>query len=54
MLSLNLAKIRTAQERFEKTYAPEAVAAEGDSFSIAAPVELAFVWVMASYLRIIV
>ena len=41
MLSLNLAKIRTAHERFEKTYAPAAVAAEGDSFSIVAPIELA-------------
>ena len=42
MLSLNLAKIRTAHDRFEKTYAPAAVAAEGDSFSIVAPIELAF------------
>ena len=42
MLTLNLAKIRTAHERFEKTYAPEAVAAPGDSFSVAAPSELAF------------
>jgi uncharacterized protein len=42
MLTLNLAKIRTAHERFEKTYAPAAVAAEGDGFSIVAPVELGF------------
>jgi uncharacterized protein len=42
MLSLNLAKIRTAHERFEKTYASEAVSAEGDSFAVVAPVELAF------------
>jgi uncharacterized protein len=42
MLSLNLAKIRTAHERFEKTYSPVAVAAEGDSFSIVAPIALAF------------
>jgi uncharacterized protein len=42
MLSLNLAKIRSAHERFEKIYAPAAVAADGDSFSIVAPIELAF------------
>jgi uncharacterized protein len=42
MLSLNLAKIRTALERFEKTYAPEAVAGEGDVFSVVAPAELGF------------
>jgi uncharacterized protein len=42
MLSLNLARIRAAQERFEKTYAPEAVTAEGDTFSVVAPAELAF------------
>lgn len=42
MLSLDLTKIRTAEERFENTYAPEAVAAEGDSFSIVRPVDLAF------------
>jgi uncharacterized protein len=42
MLSLSLAKIRTAHERFEKRYAPEAVAAEGDAFQVVAPVELAF------------
>ena len=42
MLSLNLAKIRTALERFEKTYAPQAVAAEGDIFAIVAPADLAF------------
>jgi uncharacterized protein len=42
MLSLNLARIRTALERFEKTYAPEAVAAQGDAFAVVAPVALAF------------
>jgi uncharacterized protein len=42
MLSLNLAKIRTAHERFEKTNAPEAVASKGDSFAVVAPSELAF------------
>ena len=42
MLSLNLARIRTAHEQFEKSYAPEAVAAEGDAFSVVAPADLAF------------
>lgn len=42
MLALNLSKIRTADERFEQVYAPEAVAGEGDAFRIVAPVELAF------------
>lgn len=42
MLSLNLAKIRTAHERFEKTYAPQTVAAKGDSFSVVAPADLTF------------
>jgi uncharacterized protein len=42
MLSLNLARIRTAHEQFEQTFSPAALALEGDSFSIAAPVELAF------------
>jgi uncharacterized protein len=42
MLSLNLAKIRTAHERFEKRYAPEALAAEGDAFQVVAPVDLVF------------
>jgi len=42
MLSLNLAKIRTAHESFEKVYAPEAVALEGDSFTVAEPCRLTF------------
>ena len=42
MLTLNLAKIRDPHERFEQVYAPEQVAAEGDTFRIAAPVKLAF------------
>ncbi len=42
MLTLDLAKIRTAEESFQKTYAPESVAAEDDIFSVVAPVELAF------------
>ncbi len=42
MLSLNLARIRTAQERFEHVYAPDALPAEGESFRVASPVSLAF------------
>jgi len=41
MLSLDLNKIRTAQERFEQVYAPEQLPAEED-FRLAAPVSLAF------------
>ena len=39
---LNLSKIRTAQERYEKVYRPEAFATGDDSFKVAAPVTLAF------------
>jgi uncharacterized protein len=42
MLLLNLARIRTAEERFDQVYAPEAVAAAGDTFSMNAPVALGF------------
>ena len=47
MLSLNLATIRTGRDgidkiRFEQVYAPEAVAGGSDSFTVAAPVDLAF------------
>jgi len=42
MLSLNLAKIRAQQERFEQVYAPGACAGSGEDFSVAAPVALAF------------
>lgn len=42
MLTLNLAKIRTAEEQFEREYAPEALAAERDMFRIVSPVTLAF------------
>jgi uncharacterized protein len=42
MLALNLSKIRTPHERFEQVYAPEQLAAGGDSFRIVAPVSLAF------------
>jgi uncharacterized protein len=39
---LNLSRIRTAHERYEKVYAPEAFAAEHDSFRVDLPVALAF------------
>jgi DUF177 domain-containing protein len=42
MLLLNLKKIRTAQERFEQVYQPEAFAADPDSYRVIAPVTLAF------------
>jgi uncharacterized protein len=42
MLSLNLAKIRDAQERFEQVYRPEQLAVTDDAFRVAAPVNLAF------------
>jgi len=43
-LTLNLTRIRTAQERYEQTYAPEQLAGLGDaeSFKVVAPAELAF------------
>jgi uncharacterized protein len=41
MLSLNLRKIRTAEERFEQVYAPDQVGQEED-FRVAEPVALAF------------
>jgi uncharacterized protein len=42
MLLLNLKKIRTAQERFEQVYPPEAFTADPDSYRVVAPVALAF------------
>jgi uncharacterized protein len=42
MLSLNLAKIRAPQERFEQVYAPRACAGPGEDFAVVAPVSLAF------------
>lgn len=42
MLLLNLARIRTAQERVEETYAPEVFAQDRDTFTVAAPVRLEF------------
>jgi uncharacterized protein len=41
MLSLNLNKIRTAQERFEQVYAPEQFGQEQD-FTVVEPISLAF------------
>ena len=42
MLSLNLANVREAHERFEQVYLPEQLAASDDAFRVAAPVNLAF------------
>jgi uncharacterized protein len=42
MLLLNLKKVRTAQERFEQVYQPEAFAADPDTYRVVAPVSLAF------------
>ena len=39
---LNLRKIRTAHERYEKVYAPEAFANDRDSFRVVEPVSLSF------------
>jgi uncharacterized protein len=41
MLSLNLNKIRTAQERFERVYQPDELARETE-YSVVAPVDLQF------------
>ena len=42
MLLLHLNKIRTAQERFEQNYQPEAFAADPDTYRVVAPAALAF------------
>ncbi len=42
MLLLNLAKIRTAHERFDFVYPQDTFAADRETFSVAAPVELGF------------
>jgi len=42
MLALNLSKIRTAEERFEAVYPVGALAGDGDSYRVVAPVDLAF------------
>ena len=39
---LNLNQIRTAHERYEKTYAPEAFAGDPDTVLVVAPVSLGF------------
>ena len=41
MLSLNLAKIRTAEEHLDKVYPPDALDGENDVYRIVAPVSLA-------------
>lgn len=41
MLSLNLTRIRTQQERFEQVYRPDELP-DDDAFRVVAPVELAF------------
>src|SRR5215470_15002927 len=42
MLLLNLARIRTPHEHFEKTYPPDTFASDADTFTVVAPVSLAF------------
>ena len=42
MLSLNLARIRDAHERFEQVYSPEQLADGDEAFRVAAPITLAF------------
>jgi uncharacterized protein len=42
MLALNLAKIRTPEEHFERVYMPESLGAETDAYKIVAPVSLVF------------
>ena len=42
MLSLNLARIRAAEERFEFVYQPEAFPDKTESFGVVAPITLAF------------
>jgi uncharacterized protein len=42
MLTLNLAKIRTAEEHFEKEYQPETLGSESDAYQVVAPVSLVF------------
>jgi uncharacterized protein len=41
-MRLDLGKIRTARERYEKVYSPEAFAPDQDGFRIVAPVSLTF------------
>jgi uncharacterized protein len=41
-MRLDLSKIRTAHERYEKVYSPEAFASEHETFRVVAPVSLEF------------
>ena len=41
-MRLDLSKIRTAHERYEKVYSPEAFASENETFRVVAPVSLEF------------
>lgn len=42
MLALNLNRIRTAQDRFERVYQPSDLGPAGDDYRVVAPVELQF------------
>jgi uncharacterized protein len=42
MLSLNLAKIRTAEEHFERVYEPAQLGGENDVYTVVQPVSLTF------------
>ena len=42
MLSLNLAKIRTAEEHFEQVYQPEALGSGDEAYTVVTPVSLVF------------
>ena len=42
MLTLDLSRIRQAQERFEREYSPETLPAEADDYRVVVPVALAF------------
>ena len=42
MLALNLARIRTAHERFDQVYQPDQLGHDEDAFTVVAPVTLGF------------
>lgn len=42
MLLLDLARIRTSQNRFEQVYAPDEIPVDGDGFTVTSPVALTF------------
>lgn len=42
MLTLNLAKIRTVHERFDRTYQPDVFAEDRETFTVTEPVQLGF------------